>query len=96
MRQSSPAVRAALCGHKHGIQLNMWQKRILNSARELVCLGELECCSLKDNSLQGSSLLPSVCWQRGEAVYRQDKSLLEARKVQLECIFQITLQKILN
>lgn len=58
--------------------------------------GELECGSLKDNDLQDSSLLPSVCWQRGEALYRQDKSLLEAGKVQLECVFQITLQKMIN
>lgn len=59
-----------------------------------MCLGELQCCSLKDNNLQDSSLLPSVCWQRGEAVYRQNKSLLEARKVQLESVFPIILQKI--
>lgn len=58
-------------------------------------MGELERCLLKDN-LQVSSLLPSVCWQRGEAVCRQDRSLLETRKVQLECVFQITLQKIIN
>lgn len=68
----------------------MCKKQILNFSRELVCLGEL-----KDND-QGSSLLPSVCWQRGEAVYRQEKSLLETRKVQLECVFQVTLQKIIN
>lgn len=43
-------------------------------------MGELECGSLEDNNLQDSSLLPSVCWQRGEALYRQDKSLLRLGK----------------
>lgn len=58
-------VRAALCGHKHGIQVNMCQKLILNSSRGFVCLGELECGSLKDNNLRIPHCCPQ-CAGRGE------------------------------